>query len=157
MEYIVGIKLEDGIELPKYETDGSSGMDLKAWKYSFSNSLNVVHDFPEDGKIIYPHERLLIKTGISVELPANTEIQLRPRSGLSLKHGIVAQFGTVDSDYTGDVSIILLNTSNEPFIINKGDRLGQIVLASVDKIKWQKVNELGETERGTGGFGSTGS
>ncbi len=158
--YTVKIKLDDkGIKLPKYETQGASGMDVRAWKYSLPSNLGEVLDFPEDGFVLEPHERVLIKTGIHIELPQNTEVQVRPRSGLALKHGITCANapGTVDEDYRGDVGVILLNTSNKPFTINKGDRIGQITLARVEKFEWQIIDHLSDTKRGHGGFNSTGT
>lgn len=157
--YTVKVKLDDiNIELPKYETKGASGLDVRAWKYSLPSDIDTVLDFTEDGFVLNPHERVLIKTGIHVELPQNKEIQVRPRSGLALKHGITLAnaVGTCDEDYTGDIGVILLNTSNEPFIINNGDRIGQLVLMSVDKFEWKVVDELSNTPRGENAYGSTG-
>lgn len=158
--YTVKVKLADkNIELPKYETSGASGLDVKAWKYALPSNLDTVLNFSHEGFVLNPHERVLIKTGIHVELPQNKEIQVRPRSGLALRHGITCAnaVGTVDEDYTGDIGVILLNTSNEPFTIKKGDRIGQLVLMSVDKFEWEIVDKLSETCRGQGGFGSTGA
>lgn len=157
--YTIKVKIDDNkIELPKYETKMASGMDVKAWKYSLSSDLETVLDFPEEGFALQPHERVLIKTGIHVELPQNKEIQVRPRSGLSLKHGITCAnaIGTIDEDYRGDIGVILLNTSKEPFVIKKGDRIGQLVLISVDKFEWEMVDSLSDTTRGENGYGSTG-
>lgn len=157
--YTVKVKLENNdIKLPKYETEGSSGLDVRAWKYSLPSNLDETHDFPSEGLTLRPHGRVLIKTGIHVELPQNKEIQVRPRSGLALKHGITLAnaIGTVDESYRGDIGVILLNTSNEPFTIHKGDRIGQLVLMSVDKFKWKIADKLSKTTRGEGGFGSTG-
>lgn len=157
--YTVKIKLSDkNIKLPKYETTGASGLDVRAWKYSLPSNLDEVLDFPEKGLTIRPCGRVLIKTGIHVELPQNKEIQVRPRSGLALKHGITLAnaIGTCDEDYRGDIGVILLNTSNEPYTVHEGDRIGQLVLMSVDKFDWQEVDSLGASERGEGGFNSTG-
>ena len=156
--YTVKVKLADNnIELPKYETKMASGLDVRAWKYSLPSDLSTTLDFLPIGFILNPHERVLIKTGIHVKLPQNKEIQVRPRSGLALKHGITCAnaIGTVDEDYRGDIGIILLNTSNEPFVIKKGDRIGQLVLMNVDKLEWEIVEELSDTVRGIRGFGST--
>ena len=156
--YTVKVKLDDiNIELPKYETKGASGLDVRAWKYSLPLDLETVLDFLPKGFVLNPHERMLIKTGIHVELPQNKEVQVRPRSGLALKHGITLAnaIGTVDEDYRGDIGVILLNTSSKPFVIKKGDRIGQLVLISVDKFDWQIVDKLSDSERGIGGFGST--
>ena len=157
--YTVKVKLDDiNIQLPKYETKMASGLDVRAWKYSLPSNLNIIYDFTEDGFILNPHERVLIKTGIHVELPQNKEIQVRARSGLALKHGITLAnaIGTCDEDYRGDIGVILLNTSNEPFVIKKGDRIGQLVLMSVDKFEWEIVDELNTTTRGENGYGHTG-
>ena len=147
---------DKNIILPKYETPFASGMDLRAWKYSIPDDLSVVHDFGENGYRIPPHQRVLIKTGLHIELPENIEAQIRPRSGLSLKSGIVAQLGTIDEDYRGDLGIILLNTTDDFFHINKGDRLGQIVFSKVEKFDLNVVDELSKTLRGENGFNSTG-
>lgn len=131
-------------ETPHYATDLSAGMDLRA---------NI------DEKIILkPLERKLIPTGLSIALPDGYEAQVRPRSGLAYKKGITVlnSPGTIDADYRGDIGVILINLSNEDFIIEDGERIAQLVVAPFTKVIWQEVNELSETERGTGGFGSTG-
>lgn len=158
--YTVKVKLDDiNIQLPNYETKMASGLDVRAWKFSLPTDLKNIREFPAEGFILNPHERVLIRTGIHVELPQNKEIQVRPRSGLSLKHGITCAnaIGTIDEDYRGDIGVILLNTSNEPFTIKKGDRIGQLVLMSVDKFEWEVVDELSDSERGEGGFGHSGT
>ena len=152
----IGIKLEEGVELPKYAKVGDSGIDLKAWKYSLPSDLLKMNEFEEGGFVLEPFERVLVRTGISFDIPVGTEIQVRPRSGLSLKNGIVAQFGTIDSNYIGDVGIILANISKDKFIIKKGDRLAQIVVANVIKAELEEVNVVTEKNRGADGFGSTG-
>lgn len=156
----VKIKLDSlDIRLPKYETQGSSGMDIRAYRYALPSDLGTTLEFTEKGLVLPPHERVLIKTGIKVEIPKDMEIQIRPRSGLALKHGITLANtpATIDEDYRGDLGLILLNTSNHPFTIKKGDRLGQLVLATVNKIEWEIVDEnLSDTKRGQGGFGHTG-
>lgn len=130
--------------LPKYATEGSSGMDLYA-------------HIPEPISLL-SLERKLIPTGIFIELPHNHEAQVRPRSGLALKQGITClnSPGTVDADYRGELKVLLINLSNEPQIINPGERIAQMVIQQVEKIIWQQVESLEETKRGAGGFGHTG-
>ncbi len=136
-----------GLELPSYETAGSAGMDLRA-------AL-------EDGKalVLKPGERALVETGLSIALANGFEAQIRPRSGLAIKHGVTCLNtpGTIDSDYRGEIKIILINLGQEDFAINRGDRIAQMVVAPVIQASWQVVDELPATDRGTGGFGSTGS
>lgn len=132
---------------PAYETPGSSGMDVRA--------------FCEKSIVIEPNRRALIKTGLHVGLPEGYEIQVRPRSGLALKKGItvVNTPGTVDESYKGEIGVILINHGDEPFVVNSGDRIAQLVLQKVPKINWipvDTIEELGESERGEGGFGHTG-
>lgn len=131
-------------QLPKYATNESAGMDLYA---------NIT-----DGIILNPLERKLIPTGIHIQLPQGFEAQIRPRSGLALKHGIsiVNTPGTVDADYIGEIGVILINLSNEPFVINPGERIAQMIISKYEKIEWNEVLKLDETERGSGGFGHTG-
>lgn len=147
------------IILPKYETEYASGVDLRAWKYTYPSDLTTTLDFPEEGLILQPLERVLIKTGLHIELPPNTEAQIRPRSGLALKHGIsiVNTPGTIDEDYRGDIGVILINLSNQPFTIKKGDRIAQMVFQKVEKFDLEVVNKLSDTIRGQGGFNSTGT
>jgi dUTP pyrophosphatase len=130
--------------LPQYETPGSAGMDLRA-AIETAISLNSL-------------ERKLIPTGLFIELPAGFEAQIRPRSGLSIKKGLTLANtpGTVDSDYRGEIKIILVNLSNETQTIEPGERIAQMVIARYERIEWQPVEVLSETERGAGGFGSTG-
>ncbi|MBV9963612.1 MAG: dUTP diphosphatase [Parafilimonas sp.] len=130
--------------LPVYETIGSSGMDLKA---------NL-----EEPVKLEPMQRALIPTGLFIELPLGYEAQVRPRSGLAIKHGITClnSPGTIDSDYRGEIKIILVNISNEPFIIQHGERIAQIIIQPVTKAIWQVVKVLSESKRGEGGFGHTG-
>ena len=129
--------------LPEYETPLSAGMDLKA------NTSEPI--------VLGPMERQLIPTGLQIQLPEGYEAQVRPRSGLALKHGITVcnTPGTVDADYTGEIGVILINLSNEKFVINPGDRIAQVVVSKYERIEWKEVRELDETER-KGGFGSTG-
>ncbi|TRO67340.1 dUTP diphosphatase [Christiangramia sabulilitoris] len=131
-------------KLPHYETDFSAGMDLRA---------NL-----EDPVTLKPLERAIVKTGLFMELPLGYEAQVRPRSGLAAKKGITVLNapGTIDADYRGEIGVILVNLSNEDFIINDGERIAQMVIAKHEHISWQEVDILGETSRGAGGFGSTG-
>ena len=128
--------------LPEYKTLMSAGMDLKA---------NITEVWK-----LNPGERVMVPTGLHIALPEGYEAQVRPRSGLSLKNGIVAILGTIDADYRGEVGVILVNLSNQPYCINPGDRIAQMVVSKVSQVKWDEVRELEETERGSGGFGSTG-
>lgn len=144
------------IVLPKYESVCASGMDLRAYKFALPSNLKETLEFPYTLK---PLERILVKTGLHIELPENIEAQIRPRSGLALKNGIsiVNSPGTIDEDYRGDIGVVLVNLSNEDFLINKGDRIAQMVFAKVEKFDLKIVNELSSTIRGTGGFCSTGT
>ena len=130
--------------LPHYATAQSAGMDLRA---------NL-----DESVILKPLERTLVKTGIFMELPAGYEAQVRPRSGLAFKKGVTVLNtpGTIDADYRGEVGVILVNLSNEDFVIEDGERVAQMVIAKHEQPFWEEVEELIETERGTGGFGSTG-
>jgi dUTP pyrophosphatase len=131
-------------DLPKYETLLSAGMDVRA-NLTESVCLN-------------PLERKLIPTGIFLEIPAGFECQVRPRSGLAFKNGITVlnSPGTIDADYRGEVGVILINLSNEVFVIENGERIAQLVFSKVEQIEFELVEALSETDRGTGGFGSTG-
>lgn len=133
-----------GLELPHYATAGAAGMDLLA--------------AVEAPVIIPPGGRALIPTGFCIALPPGYELQLRPRSGLALKHGITLPNapGTIDEDYRGEIGVIVLNTGNEAFAITRGMRIAQAVVAPVVRALWQVVEDLDETGRGAGGFGSTG-
>jgi dUTP pyrophosphatase len=146
------------ITLPKYETVCASGMDLRAWKFSWIYDLKNSVEFPESGLQLKPSQRILIKTGLHIELPEDIEAQIRPRSGLALKHGIsiVNSPATIDEDYRGDIGVILINHGDEPFVINKGDRIAQIVFQKVEKYNLISISKLSETARGEGGFQSTG-
>ena len=130
--------------LPHYQTIGSSGMDLRA---------NL-----EEPVKLQPLQRALIPTGLFIELPLGFEAQVRPRSGLAIKHGITClnSPGTVDSDYRGELKIVLINLSNETFMIQHGERIAQMVIQPVVKAEWQEVEVLNESKRGAGGFGHTG-
>ncbi|PIX08199.1 MAG: dUTP diphosphatase [Flavobacteriaceae bacterium CG_4_8_14_3_um_filter_34_10] len=131
-------------ELPSYETIASAGMDLRA---SIQESV-----------ILKPLERAIIKTGLFIELPIGVEAQVRPRSGLAAKKGITVLNapGTIDADYRGEIGVILVNLSNEAFIIENGERIAQLVIAKHERAEWSQVEILSETQRGAGGFGSTG-
>jgi dUTP pyrophosphatase len=130
--------------LPSYETIASAGMDLRA---NISECI-----------IIKPLERTIVKTGLFLELPVGYEAQVRPRSGLAAKKGITVLNapGTVDADYRGEVGVILVNLSNEDFVIENGERVAQMVIAKHERAEWEEVTELSDTVRGEGGFGSTG-
>lgn len=144
MEVKVVTKFEEGINLPKYETENSAGMDLRA-------NLNTE-------MVVSPLCRIIVPTGLFVELPKGTEMQIRPRSGLAAKNGITVLNtpGTIDADYRGEIKVILINLSNETFVVKPGDRIAQAVLAKHERIEWEETKSLSETERGEGGFGSTG-
>ena len=131
--------------LPAYETKNSAGMDLRAY-------------LPDGSVTLQPMQRALIPTGLYIEIPEGYEGQVRPRSGLAFKHGITVLNtpGTIDADYRGELKQILINLSNEPFVINNGDRIAQIVFARCEQAEMVEVDELSETERGAGGFGHTG-
>ena len=131
-------------DLPHYETIASAGMDLRA---SLSES-----------RVLKPLERTIVGTGLFIELPVGIEAQVRPRSGLAAKKGITVLNapGTVDADYRGEIGVILVNLSNEDFTINNGERIAQLVIAKHERANWEEVSILSETDRGEGGFGSTG-
>ena len=134
-----------GLSLPTYATEHSAGMDLSA-------AL-------EEAIEIGPGERALIPTGLSIALPAGYEAQIRPRSGLALKHGVTVLNapGTIDADYRGEIKVILANLGTEPFTIERGMRIAQMVIAKHAHVEWEVVKDLQESERGEGGFGSTGT
>ena len=130
--------------LPEYATALSAGLDLKA---------NITEPVT-----LKPLERVLVPTGLFIALPEGTEAQVRPRSGLAAKHGITVlnSPGTIDADYRGEIKVILVNLSSEPFVINPGERIAQMVVARFERAQWVAVQELDSTERGEGGFGSAG-
>lgn len=130
--------------LPQYETKHSAGMDLRA---------NI-----EEALILQPLQRMLIPTGLFIALEENTEAQIRPRSGMAYKQGLTVlnSPGTIDADYRGEIKVLLVNLSSEPQTIQPGDRVAQMVVASYVRVDWVETEELGETMRGEGGFGSTG-
>lgn len=131
-------------QLPGYETKSSAGMDLRA---------NIDNDIS-----MKPLERAIIKTGLFIALPSGYEAQVRPRSGLAAKNGITVLNapGTIDADYRGEVGVILVNLSNEDYVIKDGERIAQLIIARYEQAIWEEVNILEETDRGKGGFGSTG-
>lgn len=148
MEHVtVGIARVDGnddLPLPSYETDGAAGMDLRA-----------AVDAPVT---LAPGERQLVPTGLAIALPPGTEAQVRPRSGLAVRHGIsmVNSPGTIDADYRGEIKVILINHGQEPFTVNRGERIAQLVVAPVLRVDWNEQPSLDDTARGAGGFGHTG-
>ncbi len=131
-------------ELPAYSTEMSAGMDIRA--------------FLQAPEVLKPMERKLIPTGLFIELPKGFEAQIRPRSGLALKKGITVLNtpGTIDADYRGEIGIILVNLSNEEFVVENGERICQMIIAAHETVKWNLVEKLDDTNRGTGGFGHTG-
>ena len=131
--------------LPQYETIASAGMDVRA---------NI-----DQAITLAPLGRSLVKTGLFMEIPIGYEIQVRPRSGLAFKKGITVlnSPGTIDADYRGEIGVLLVNLSSEPFVIEDGERIAQLVLASYEQASWQEVEILGDSDRGQGGFGSTGT
>jgi dUTP pyrophosphatase len=133
-------------DLPQYETENSAGMDVRAHL--------------ETGEyVLEPGERVLVKTGLKLEIPTGYEVQVRPRSGLAYKHGVTVlnSPGTIDADYRGDIGVILINHGKSNFVVTDGERIGQIVLNKYERIDWEVAEELEKTERGEGGFGSTGT
>jgi dUTP pyrophosphatase len=141
---IVKIKNKSAFELPKYETLNSAGLDLKA---------NI-----EESILLKPLERKIIGTGLFIELPQGYEAQIRPRSGLAAKFGVTVLNapGTIDADYRGEIGVILVNLSNNDYEVNPGDRIAQMVMAQYTRVEWLQTDSLSDTERGEGGFGSTG-
>jgi dUTP pyrophosphatase len=134
------------VPLPAYETPGAAGADLRA-------------NLPDRGEVeLAPGARALIPTGLRIEIPDGYEVQVRPRSGLALKHGITLPNapGTIDSDYRGPLGVIIMNAGSEAFTISHGDRIAQMVVAPVVQARFELAEELSETDRGAGGFGSTG-
>jgi dUTP pyrophosphatase len=140
----VKIKNTSGHPLPRYQTELSAGMDLHACLTETATLL--------------PGETTLVSTGLFIELPQGYEAQIRPRSGLALKHGITVlnSPGTIDADYRGEIKVLLINHSKKTFIIENGERIAQMVVAQHEVVLWEETNELTETERGAGGYGSSG-
>lgn len=138
------------LPLPAYETAGAAGADLRA---------NLLPEDRETGFTLDPMHRAVVPTGLRVEIPAGFEVQVRPRSGLALKHGISLPNtpGTIDSDYRGPLGVLLINYGRDPFLIRHGDRIAQMIVAPVVQARFAVVETLGDTTRGAGGFGSTGT
>ncbi len=136
----------DGLPVPDYQTPDAAGFDL------------VAAVAPKTTVTILPGARVLIPTGFSFELPKKMEAQVRPRSGLAIKHGVTVlnSPGTIDADYRGEVAVILINLGKEPFVVARGERIAQMIIAPVARVKLREVKKLAETKRGAGGFGSTG-
>lgn len=132
-------------ELPSYETAGAAGMDLRA---AIAESITLA-----------PLERTLVPTGLFVELPLGYEMQIRPRSGLAFKYGLTVlnSPGTIDADYRGEIKVLLVNLSATPFVIERGERIAQAVVTTHARVEWESTSQLGDTQRGAGGFGSTGN
>lgn len=130
--------------LPSYQTEHSAGMDLRA---NLETSLTL-----------QPQQRVLVPTGLFMELPEGYEAQIRPRSGLAFKHGLTVlnSPGTIDADYRGEIKVLLINLSDTPFIVENGERIAQMIVAPYQQVRWQLAEELTDTTRGTGGYGSTG-
>jgi dUTP pyrophosphatase len=130
--------------LPAYESEASAGMDLRAQL--------------DEAIVLKPLQRGIVKTGLFIELPIGVEAQVRPRSGMAIKHGITVLNapGTIDADYRGEIGVILVNLSDTPFTINHGDRIAQLVIAKHETITWKQTDKLSDSARGTAGFGSTG-
>jgi len=145
-------RLFKDVELPEYQTVGSSGADIKAYIPEFKDTEK--DSYQSSFILVGPGETRKIRSGLCVEIPSSLEIQIRPRSSMSMR-GLVA-FGTIDSDYRGEIHIIVSNISNEHVKVHHGDRIAQVVLAPVKKIKWKDSPFLNDTERGSGGFGHTG-
>lgn len=143
---LVRLPHAQGVALPSYETEGAAGMDVRA---AVDAGLPLV---------LSPGKRALVPTGLIMEIPAGYEVQIRPRSGLALKHGITClnSPGTIDSDYRGEVKVILANLGDEDFAIERGMRIAQMVVAPVTRVAIAEIGEASETARGAGGFGSTG-
>lgn len=140
----VFVKKNEGARLPEYKTEGAAGADIFACV--------------DEPLVINCMERKLVSTGLFFEIPCGYEIQVRPRSGLALKNGITIlnSPGTIDSDYRGEIGVLLINLGAEPFTIHNGDRIAQLVISHVEKCSFSEADELGRTERGAGGYGSTG-
>jgi dUTP pyrophosphatase len=132
-------------DLPAYQTDGASGMDIRAWL--------------QEPVILKPLERKLIPTGLYFAIPAGFEVQIRPRSGLAIKKGLtlINTPGTIDSDYRGEIMLPMVNLSGEDQVVNDGERIAQVILSKYEKVAWDRVEELDDTKRGAGGFGHSGT
>ena len=141
---MISVMMREGASLPSYQSKGAAGADVSAF---LSSPITIA-----------PGERALIPTGLFLEIPEGFEVQVRPRSGLAMRHGITVLNapGTIDSDYRGELSVLLVNLSGEDFTINPGDRIAQLVVARVERASFLRSESLGSTDRGVGGFGSTG-
>ncbi|MBB5624194.1 dUTP pyrophosphatase [Pedobacter cryoconitis] len=140
----INIINKSGLALPQYETAHAAGMDMRA--------------FVTEEIVIKPMQRILVPTGLHIELPVGYEAQIRPRSGLAYKHGIsiVNSPGTIDADYRGEIKVLLINLSDTDFVVNNGDRIAQMVISKHETISWESAEELSDTARGEGGYGHTG-
>ncbi|MGY0038911.1 dUTP diphosphatase [Pedobacter sp. NJ-S-72] len=140
----INIINKSGLALPQYETAHAAGMDMRA--------------FVTEELVIKPMQRILVPTGLHIELPVGYEAQIRPRSGLAYKHGIsiVNSPGTIDADYRGEIKVLLINLSDTDFVVNNGDRIAQMVISKHETITWESAEELSDTARGEGGYGHTG-
>jgi len=140
----INIINKSGLALPQYETAHAAGMDMRA--------------FVTEELVIKPMQRVLVPTGLHIELPIGYEAQIRPRSGLAYKHGIsiVNSPGTIDADYRGEIKVLLINLSDTDFVVNNGDRIAQMVISKHETITWESAEELSDTARGEGGYGHTG-
>ena len=138
------------VQLPEYKTAGASGADIRA-NLSLSSRLQ--------GVSLFPNKPELIPTGLSVQIPQGLEIQIRPRSGLALRNAVsvINSPGTIDADYRGEIKVLLVNLSDQPFVVEDGERVAQMIIAQHEQIEWQASDELQDTERGDGGFGHTGT
>jgi len=151
-----------GWPLPKYETNGSVGMDIRAHIQNLivsEDDCSIVYSNDDKTPVVLlPMERKMIPTGLFIELPEGYEAQIRPRSGLAIKHGVtvINTPGTIDSDYRGEICVLLINLSVTPFSVFNGDRIAQMVIKKCEKAEWDEVDILSDTERGSGGFNSTG-
>ena len=166
--HVVVSVLDNGLwkELPRYESATASGLDVKTHLSRYSvealreipgDKFHVIEDADGIRILIEPHGRFLFPTGLKVAIPVGKELQVRPRSGLALKQGITVlnSPGTIDSDFRGEIGVILINTSDKDVVIKDGERIAQLVLAPVEHLRWDIVTELPDTDRGEGGFGST--
>ncbi|PPB79925.1 dUTP pyrophosphatase [Albidovulum inexpectatum] len=153
MQPVIRVLREDwadpSVPLPRYETLGAAGADIRA---------NLPPEARESGLTLQPMERRVVPTGLRIEIPEGYEVQIRPRSGLALRHGLSLPNtpGTIDSDYRGPLGVLLINLGVEPFTIRHGDRIAQMIVAPVIRARFAEVDALAATERGEGGFGSTG-
>lgn len=148
----------EGDILPHYSRENDSAMDVYAYKFQevLYGELLPTQDFLEEGYVLRPLERILVKSGLSIEFTDDIDCSCRPRSGMTLKHGIVTQLGMIDNNYRGDIGLIVINMSNEDYVIKRGERLGQIRFSRPVIVELNIINNINETNRGESGFGSTG-